>query len=174
MTVSTNRSRSCSGSGSRWRTRVDVAASAALGQQAPAGFEVALKGSEQRVVVGDPVQRGVGEDHVHRLGQRQLRQVLADGHSAIADRLLGVGDHRWRRVDGVHRAVRNAPRQLQGDLAAAAAGIEHHLVAVELQAVELLGRPALLGSRDPVIGGGVPVARAHRLNPAITANRQDF
>ena len=56
----------------KFAKRVDVAAPAALGQQAAARLHVAMQRGEQRVVVGDPVKRGVGEDDVDGLGQREL------------------------------------------------------------------------------------------------------
>ena len=53
--------------------RVDVAAPAALGDQPAAGLQRAVKRREQRVVIVDPVERGVREDRVDRLGQRRAR-----------------------------------------------------------------------------------------------------
>ena len=57
--------------------------------------------------------------------------------------------------------VRGQPlEQQRGDAAAAAAGVEHRLVALQLEPLEDLPRPLLLGIGDAVIGRGVPVARS--------------
>ena len=53
--------------------RVDVALAAALGDQPAAGLQGAVQRGEQRVVVVDPVEGGVREDDVDRLGQRRAR-----------------------------------------------------------------------------------------------------
>jgi hypothetical protein len=66
--------------------RVDIPATAALGDELPAGPERAIQRREQRIVVVYPVERGVREDRVDRLGQVQLDQVLAQNHRPIAQR----------------------------------------------------------------------------------------
>ena len=70
-----------------------------------------------------------------------------------------------RRVDRDHVPVRQALEQHPRDAAGAAAGVEHRLVAAQLEPVEDLARHRLLRSRDAVVRLGVPIA--HRQASAV-------
>ena len=68
---------------------VDVPAAPALGEQARAGPHVAMQRGEQRVVVGDPVEGGVREHDIDRLGEVELGEVLAERGGAGAEAPAG-------------------------------------------------------------------------------------
>ena len=67
----------------------DVAVAAALGHQQPAGAKVRAQAREERVVVGDPVEGGGGEDRVDRPLEGQLGEVGDPGVDAVMERLGG-------------------------------------------------------------------------------------
>ena len=139
--------------------RVDVPAASALGHELAAGLDRGVQAREQAVVIVDPVKRRVGERCVDRLGKLELDEVLAQDRRSVAERLLRVLGHRRRHVDPVHAAVRHPVGQQCGHPARAAAGVEHDIVVLQLEAVELLERPSQLDVRDAVIRRRVPVAR---------------
>ena len=132
----------------------------------PAGPEHGRQVREQRVVVGDPVERGGRQDGVDRLGQRQrLTEVGDDVLDPIAERRQPVArrlDHRRRGVERDHPPAREAFGQQLGDPSAPAARVEDPFVAVERQAIEDDPAPARLRVGDPVVGPGVPVAGRSR------------
>jgi hypothetical protein len=117
-----------------------------------------VQAGEQSVVVTDPVKRRVGEGRVHRLRKLERDEVLAQDRGAVAERLAGMLDHRRGDVDRVHPAARHPVGELRRHPPGAAAGVEHDLVAGQLEPVELLACPAELNVGDAVIRRGVPVA----------------
>ena len=63
---------------------------------------------EQPLVIEDPVEGGVGEDRVDRLGQLELEQVRDDQLDPVAEPLpRELGDHRRRGVDADHPPAGN-------------------------------------------------------------------
>ena len=111
-----------------------VALSPALGHQPPAGPQRVEHAREQGVVVGHPVEDGVGEDGVDRLVEHELGQVgLEHGGARRVERLARLRDHRRRRVHRHHVPVRQALEQHLGHPAGAAAGVQHGLVALQRQ-----------------------------------------
>ena len=105
----------------------DVARAAALGDQPAARLQRGVQAGEERVVVGDPVERRGREDRVDRLGELELGEV---GHGERRcgrrrARSRASLDHRRRAVDGDHAPARQALEQRRGDAAGAAAGVEH-------------------------------------------------
>ena len=72
-------------------------------------------------------------------------------------------DHRGRAVDGDHCAAREPLDQRRGDAAGAAAGVEHALVAAQLEPVEHLAAHRLQRRGDALVGGGVPIPRRVRV-----------
>jgi hypothetical protein len=108
----------------------DVAVAAALGAQPAAGAQGAGERGEQRVVVGDPVEDGVGERRVKLRRQAQVRQVLVEHVDAVGrERRAGMLDHARVGVGGNDPPVGQAIEERGGDPAAPAAGVEHGLVA---------------------------------------------
>ncbi len=91
---------------------------------------------------------------------RSATRALSPG----LQRLPHLLDHRGRAVDGDHPAPRQALDQQPGDPAAAAAGVEHDLVAGQRQPVEDRPRPLFVRDRDAVVAARVPVAgrRVHQ------------
>ena len=112
-------------------------------------------------MVADPVEGRGREDRVDRLFEPQLEQVLRERLDIVAEAFLCLLDHRAAAVDRDHRAVREPLEQLRGHAAGAAAGVEHALVAAQVQAVDDVARHRELGVRLPVVRGGVPFARWH-------------
>jgi hypothetical protein len=140
----------------------DVPVPAALRDQPPARAEGAMQPLEEARVVGDPVENRVGERGVHLAVQLEVHKVgLEDRGPLRVEGLAGRLDHRRRRVDGHDAALRQPVEQQPGDAPAAAARVQHRLVALERQAVENDPRPLDLGVGDALVGGGVPVPRAH-------------
>ena len=114
--------------------------------------------SKQSVVVLDPVKGRVREDHVDRLRDCELDEVLAEDRRAIPERLLRVLGHRWRDVDPVYATVRHPIGEERGHAARATTRVEHDLIPAQRQPLELLARPRELNVRDAVVGRRVPVA----------------
>ena len=119
---------------------------------------------EQRVVVGHPVKRRVGEHGVDALVQPQRREI---GSANVGGRVLELDPARATisrvGVDGDDAAVREAIEQQARHPARAAARVEDRLVAAQLEAVDDgLGHRDLRAG-DPVVGVGVPATdRAHK------------
>ena len=88
---------------------------------------------EEGRVVGQPVERGRGQDRVDRLVQGQRLAQVRDqvGHPIAESGQPGasLSDHGRRAVEGDHPAVRQALGQLLGYPARAAASIKDGLVA---------------------------------------------
>ena len=124
---------------------------------------------EQRVVVGDPVEGRGRQDRVDRPVDRQrAAEVGDDVLDPVAERREPVArglDHRRRPVERDDATARQALGEQLGHPAAAAAGIEDALVAVERQAVEDDRAPARHRVGDPVVGPGVPVAGHGAVRP---------
>jgi hypothetical protein len=100
-----------------------------------------------------------GEHRIDGLLERQRQEVglpHVDGGRQQRARLL---DHGRRGVDRDHVPAREAGIQLLRDLARAAAGVEHRLVAFQLEPVEHLDAHSGDRVREAFVGGGVPVAR---------------
>ena len=79
----------------------------------------------------------------------------------VAEPLARRLDHRRRAVDGHHLAARQPLDQRRGHPAGAAAGVEHPLVAAQVEPVEHLPPHRLQRRRHPLVGRRVPVARRH-------------
>lgn len=113
-------------------------------------------------MVGHPVKGGVGEDRVHHLAELELGEVGDDQLDAIgvSELLAGVGDHRRSRVDPDDAPARDSGDDVTSHPPAAAAGVEHGLVVLELEPAEDVDPPGLLHPGDAVVGLGVPVGGA--------------
>ena len=107
----------------------------------PPGFRTRASAPNSASWSGIQWKRRVREDRVDRLRQLQLDQVLTRERRSIAERLPGMLDHRRGDVDPVHAPLRNEVRDQRRDPTGAAAGVEHDLVAGEVEALELLARP---------------------------------
>ena len=125
-----------------------VAGASTLDRQPAAGAHHREQIAEQRLVVGDPVERRGGEHGVDRFGhgERQLEVGFDDGDARAVLRkvLAGLRQHRRRRVDRDHAAVGHAVEQGRGNPAAAGARVEDRLVAAKPEAVDDRSRPAEL------------------------------
>jgi hypothetical protein len=144
---------------------VDVALAAALRHERRAGPQRGVEVLEQRVVVLDPVEHGVREGGVDRLGELEVGQAdrVEHAHARLArEALARLLDHRGRSVHRHHAAVRHALEQQLGHTAAAAARVEDGLRAGERQPPEDGQRHLDLGRGDAVVARRVPVAGAHR------------
>ncbi len=115
---------------------VDVALSPTLGDEPPAGRERSAQAREQPVVVGDPVEGGGREDRVDGLAELQLEQVADTQVSVRPEPLAGGVDHRGRLVDRDHAPAREPLDQRLRDAPGAAAGVEHGLIAPQLEPFE--------------------------------------
>jgi hypothetical protein len=107
----------------------DVALAAALGHEPAARREQPAQTCEQPLVIGDPVEGGVGERGIDRLGQLELDQVLAQDGRLVAECLARVLDHRRSHVDRVHASLRHPVGHERGHPPRPAAGVENDLVA---------------------------------------------
>ena len=144
--------------------RGDVAGAPALCRQLSAGPQDGRQVREQRVVVGDPVEGRRRQDRVHRRRHRQRflqvgHQVL---HPVVAEPSTRLLHHRDRTVQRHHRAAREPVAQHLRHLAGSAAGIQHALVAPEVQPSQYRLAPRRHGDRQAVVAGGVPISRHHR------------
>ena len=147
---------------------VDVPQAPALRDQPAPRTESPVHRSEQRVVVVDPVERRVREDDVRRFRDSHLDEVLAEHGGAVAESLTRMLGHRGGHVDRVDPATWYPVCEQRRDAAGAAAGIDHHLVAIEHEALELLERPVQLDVGDAVVAGGVPVPRRGAHSAVVT------
>jgi hypothetical protein len=94
-----------------------------------AGRQRGEQAGEQRVVVGDPVEDGVGEDGVDARVELERCEVRGEHRRAITQQLAGRNDHRGRAVHGDDMTARQAVEQLDRHPARPTAGVEHRLVA---------------------------------------------
>ncbi len=140
---------------------VDVALSAALGDHASALAQRCSQASEQPLVVGDPVERGRREDRVDGLRQLELEQVGDADIHVRTESLAGGGHHRGRLVDRDHAPARQPLDQRLGYTPRAAAGVEHGLIAAQLQALEHRQPKRLHRPGDTVVTAPVPLAYWH-------------
>jgi hypothetical protein len=136
-----------------------------LHRQLAAAGEGAGQPPEQRLVVGQPLQGGVGEHHVPAAAA-ELGDVAELEAQAVAGQGAGALEHRRGAVKAERVAGLKAPVELGGQLAAAAAEVDrpaagHRPDQVE-QVVEGLG--ALGGEARVLLG--VPGVHPHtvRLN----------
>ena len=145
--------------------RGHVALAPALRADPPAGCQRGGERGEQRVVVGHPVKRRVGEHRVDVLAvaQAQRREIgLADVDRRILKLGARAGDHVGVGVDRDDAAPREPVEQQPRHPPRAAAGIENRLVAAQLEPVDDGRGHRDLRARDPVVGVGVPATdRAH-------------
>ena len=140
---------------------VDVALSPALRDEPPAGRSARVQAREQPLVVGDPVEGGGREDRVDGLVEVELEQVADAQVRVRPEPLAGGVDHRGRLVDRDHAPARQALDQRLRDPPGAAAGVEHGLIAAQLQPLEHLEPERLHRSGDAVVAGSVPLAYWH-------------
>src|SRR3954451_9616492 len=135
----------------------DVAGAAALRDEAAAGSQRAAQGPEERIVVGDPVERRGGEDDVDGLPAEVEPDEVGDAQvGAVAEALASGLDHRRRQVDGDHAALGQPLEEQLGEAGGPAARVEERLVAAQLQALQHLAAEALHRSRQAVVLGAVP------------------
>jgi hypothetical protein len=80
----------------------------------------------------------------------QLEQVGPDHGSAGRDPFAGERNHARVDVDGDHASPWQQLEQSRGDPSRAATGIQHRLVAVELQPIEYLLGQLVHDDRDAV------------------------
>ena len=80
---------------------------------------------QERLVVGDPVQRGVGEDEVVVSLTRERADVSRLEPQTVAREGRALGQHRRRVVDADRLSRRKPPVQLPRQLAGTAAEIDH-------------------------------------------------
>ncbi len=145
---------------------VDVALSPALRQQPPAGAQRAAHAREQPLVVGDPVEGGGREDRVDGLGQLELQEIALAKINLRALKwpgqpLAGGVDHRGGLVDRDHAPAWQSLGQRLGDPPRPAAGVEHGLIAAQLESCEHTEPERLHRLGDAVVAGAVPLAYWH-------------
>ena len=109
-------------------------------------------------MVGDPVENRAGEHRVHWLVEHELCEVCPEDGGAFGKRLARVLHHGQRLVHRHHVAAGKALEEHRRRAARTAAGVEHGLVALEVQPVEDLLGHRHLWLRDAVVGGRVPLA----------------
>jgi hypothetical protein len=118
--------------------------------------------ANQARVVAQPVERRRREDRVDvTTAEVELLEVLVDQLDAVAQAHARRREHLGGPVDADHPAVRQALDQRLGDAARAAAGVEHGLVAAQLQAVEHLAADPLERRRDAVVCRSVAILAWH-------------
>jgi hypothetical protein len=135
---------------------------AALRDELRAWAEHRADPRKQGVVVEDVV-KGRGRDGgVEPLLELELEQVRADHLDALAVEAVTCElDHRRRPVDGDDMAAWQPLEQHLRHPAAAAAGVEHRLVAPQFKTPDNARAPRLLGCRDGVVARGIPVSGGH-------------
>ena len=128
----------------------------------PPGRSAANRRSKSRS--WSAIQWNVAVERIASTGALELELgEVGDAHvGARPEPLARLGDHRRRAVDGDHLAARQALEQRRRHAPGAAAGVEHALVAAQLEPVEHLAAHRLQRRRDALVGGGVPVARRHQ------------
>ena len=141
----------------------EVPRATALRGEPPPGPEHGREVGEQRVVVGDPVERRGRHDRVDGLVDRE-RQHQVRGHEPdpVAERRQPAPrglEHRRRAVERDHVASREPFGQERGHPPRTAPGVQHGLGAVELEPVDDGRAPPELRVGDRVVGLGVPLAR---------------
>ena len=135
----------------------DVSVPAALRDEQPARPERREEPFEEPVVVEDPVERRRREDRVDALAELEVEQVGLPHVGTVAEEGSSLLDHSGVRVDCDHPAPRQALHEVGGDAPRAAAGVEHRLVAGELEAVEHGEAHRLHRAGDAVVALGIPV-----------------
>ena len=115
-----------------------------LQEGAPAILERGANAAQHGILVVDPVQGVEGHDEVERVAIGK-RPRIADLEFQVRALVLcemrpREGDHPGRRIDAENRALRQALRDLGGNLALAAADVENALRAGELELGEVLVR----------------------------------
>jgi hypothetical protein len=148
-----------------------------LHRQLAAGREPVAQPGEQRAVVGQPVQRRVGEDH----GRRRGRGIVADVgvHEAHAVALRRARQHAGGAVDADGRVRAGALVQRPGQPAGAAAEVDEQTPVERLQQrgqvperLLSLGGEALVLRRAPAVGrhGGESATSTRASRGAPTAS----
>ena len=123
----------------------------------PPGAQRRVQPREQPLVVGDPVERRGREDRVERRSRARARAGRADAH-------VGAGQSRSRAASTIDCEAsaaitcpsRQALDQRLRDPARAAAGVEHGLIAAQLQPAEHFQAERLHRAGDPVVARSVP------------------
>ena len=127
----------------------------------PPGFSAACDSPKRRIVVEDPVEDGAGE--------RPHRPALASSSSVRSATSASSWGRRTSRPSRPSTPSRRPPitrpwgrRSISicGDPAGAAAGVEHGLVAAQLESLEDRLRPLLVRDGDALVARRVPLARA--------------
>ena len=106
------------------------------------------------------MEGGVGEHCVDRSVEVEVEQVeiaQLDPLAEVGELLARKLDHRRGRVDADHPAPRQALGQQPRHPAAAAAGVEHGLAALQLEPLEHLPPPLELRVGNAMVGRCVPV-----------------
>jgi hypothetical protein len=113
------------------------------------------------------VERRGREDRVDRLCDRERRAEVRldelDPVSEPGEPAPGLVEHGRGAVQGDDATTRQPIREELRDAAAAAAGVEDTLVALELQPLEHRRTPARLRRGDRVVGLAVPIPRGRHL-----------
>ena len=94
-------------------------------------------------------------------GSSSVSSSEVGGERGRSPRAAGLLDHRLAAVDGDHRAVRDALGEHLGDAAGAAAGVEHPLVAPEVEPVDDVARHRELRVGHAVVRAGIPFTWRH-------------
>jgi len=114
----------------------DVAFATELCDEATAGFEYGRDGDNGAFGIGDPMERGVGENGVELFGESEIAGV----HDFESDgRVSGAGllDHFWGAVDTSD--MRTLGSDLRGKVAGAAADVEDVFARLSFEKFEQSG-----------------------------------
>ena len=144
----------------------------------PPGFSAARRRANSRS--WSPIQWKVAVETIASTGSssssssRSASRTSTVGRAAARRASL---DHRARAVDGDHAPARQPLGQRRGHPAGAAARVEHGLVAAQPQPRQHVAAHRLERRAEPLVGGGVPVARrhtrrTHRVRPAAPPRRR--
>ena len=114
---------------------------------------------EERLVVGDPLQRGVGEDEVVVSLARERADVSLLERQTVAREGRALGQHRRRVVDADRLSRRKPPVQLPRQLAGAAAEIDHAHVRPRLHQIEQIEEGPRPLVAKPLVLLRIPVGR---------------
>jgi hypothetical protein len=140
----------------------DVPRSSALHRELAARPQDRREIPEESVVIQDPMERGRGQDRVHRLAQGEwLPQIGHHVRHPVAERCEQdprTLDHGGGAVEGDHASPREALEQAFRDPTGAASSVEHLLVADEIEPSDDGCSPTGHGRAEPIVGVGVPIA----------------
>ena len=114
---------------------------------------------QERLVIGNPVQRGVGEDEVEVSVAGKVADISRLEPEPVARERRALGQHRRRVVDADRLPRRKPLVQLPRQLAGAAAEIDHAHAGSRLHQIEQIEEgPRPLVAKPPVLLG-IPVGR---------------